>query len=356
MIDNKVLNYIKHKKSKEIFNERKIETATIEILTACNFKCIHCYNQDLETRFLNIDMFKKIMNQLVENGCKSITLTGGEPLLHPNFAEMYKFCADKGLKISLFTNGYFIDKYIELLKAYKPKKVEISLYGTNNNTYEKICKIKEGFDKVIANIKLLVENNINLKLKTIVMQQNFCEFDEMKSICNNFHVPFKFDLIILNSKNFTNNQQSNILDDSYTEFMTKVKEEKLDVWKQYPVKNKENKNLNLLYKCYAGRKSIFISSNAYARICNFAEFSEQDLNEKSVLEAWKSFDKYLNLEVDKNSKCFNCKYKYCCGNCPVSTYMDKKTDGKVILPVEQNCREAKFIYEAITNDDKKSIS
>ena len=178
----------------------------------------------------------------------------------------------------------------------------------------------------------------------------------MKELCNNRHIPFKFDLIILNSKKFTNNQKSNVLSDNYNDFMEKIKQEKLMAWKQYPFKNVKNKNMDLLYKCYAGRKSIFINSSAFARICNFAEFSEQNLIKTSIADAWKSFEKYLLLREDKHSKCYNCKYKYCCGNCPVSTYMDKRTDGKSILPVEQNCREAKYIYDSIAKDAKKNFN
>lgn len=186
------------------------------------------------------------------------------------------------------------------------------------------------------------------------MKQNFDEFNGMKSICSSLQLPFKFDLIILKSKNFSNDQKQNLLTDNYDEFMNMIKQDKIDAWKQYPIKNKENKCLDLLYKCFAGRKSVFISSDACARICNFAEFSEKNLRNVSLKDAWESFDKYLTIKDDKSSKCYNCKYKFCCGNCPVSTYMDKRTDGKVILPVEQNCREAKFIYESITKGTEKS--
>lgn len=142
MINDAIKDYIKQKKSKNIFSNRKIEMATIEILTACNFRCIHCYNQDLKKRYLKVNLFKNIIDQLVDSGCQSVTITGGEPLLHPNFSEIYNYCFKKGLKVSLFTNGYYVDKYIELFKSFIPKKVEISLYGTNNATYKKYVKLK----------------------------------------------------------------------------------------------------------------------------------------------------------------------------------------------------------------------
>ncbi len=351
MIKKEIMEYIKKNKIKKIYSERALETATIEILTSCNFKCIHCYNQDIEQRLLKFNDFKSIIDQLLKQGCKYITITGGEPLLHPDFEKIYHYCINKGLKISLFTNGYFIDKYLELFKEYAPKKIEISLYGANNKTYEDICKIKNGFNKVISNIKLLTSNKINLHLKTVIMEKNCKDFVKMEKLCSKMGLPFKFDLIILKSKNFSNNQSSNIINSKFTKFMNYIKDKKLNEWKTYPSRYKDKNKIDFLYKCYAGRKSIYIGSNCGARICNFAEFSEQNLKKISLSDAWKSFDKYMLLPDDKSSECYKCKYRSCCGNCPVSTYMNNKTDGKNILPVEQNCREAKFIYEAIKNDN-----
>ena len=185
------------------------------------------------------------------------------------------------------------------------------------------------------------------------MEQNFEEFDEMNLICEKLGLPFKFDAIILKSKNFSNDQSNNILNKNYFNFMEKIKEKNLQMWKTYP-KSYEERNVNdYIYKCYAGKSSAFISSAGGVRICNFAEFSEQDLTKVSFKEAWNSFEKYLYIKEDKNCKCYNCKYKVCCSNCPVTTYMNFKTKGDIVLPVEQNCREAKFIYESISTDNIK---
>ena len=348
MINKNIYNYLKEQQINKAIQKRKIKSATFELLTACNFKCIHCYNQDLKVTYIDYDIFKNVINQLVKLGCEKITLTGGEPLLHPNFKDIYLYCIEKNLKVKLFINGYFIDKHIELLRDFNPQKIEISLYGVSNSTYKKICNVGDGFDKVINNIKLLKLNNIKLQIKTIVMEQNFNEFKEMTKLCQNLNLPFKFDTIILNSKNFTNNQSNNILNENYYNFMQMIKEFKIKNWEQYPLKKQANKTIDLIYKCYAGKQSLFISSNGFARICNFAEFSKKDLRKYSVFEAWQSFEEFLNVKEDKSSQCFNCKYKYCCSNCPVSSYMHNHTDGKSKLPVTQNCREAQFIYESIT--------
>lgn len=352
-MNEKILSHIRQKVSQNINEKRKLKSATVEINTTCNFRCIHCYNQDLKPCIMNLELFKKVINQLVLNGCQVVTLTGGEILLHPNFAEMYKYCFSKGLRVTLFTNGYFIDKYLDLLNNHKPKKIEISLYGSSNEIYKKICGIADGFDVVYRNVCLVLENKLNLVLKTIVMEQNVLDFQNIQSLCYKIGVPFKFDINILKSKNFTNDQTQQRLCRHYKSFMDTIAQYRLNNWKTYEKKYEEIKENGLLYKCYAGRKNLFISAHGGVRICNFAEFSEKSLLDMELSEIWKSFEKFVNLKEDKNSECYKCKYKVYCSNCPVSTYMDKGTDGTTVLPVEQNCRGAKYIFDAVTKNVNK---
>lgn len=351
IISEKVRNYVKKNYMNNLIEDRTLRSAVIELLTNCNFKCVHCYNQDVDRKILDFDCFKTIIEQLKAMGCKKITLTGGEPLLHPNFREIFECCIDMGFQVDLFTNGYYIDKYINLLKSKSPRRIEISLYGTNDETYKKICKVNDGYTKVFSNLQLLKKEEINFSLKTIIMKSNFNEYEQMKIICEKLNVPFKFDVIILNSKNFTNSQDMNILGQEFNKFMEIVKRDKINNWNTYIQRYKERECCNLLYKCFAGRKSVFISSFGGIRICNFAKFSEKNINDMLLKEIWQSFDEFLSIKDDKNTECNKCKYRVCCSNCPVATYMAFQTDGKVILPIEQNCREAKYIYDSIKKNN-----
>ena len=100
MIDEKSLkSFLKKKYFKQLSEKRNLVSATIEILNFCNFKCIHCYNQNLKSCFLIKETFFNLIDSMVKLGCKNITLTGGEPTLHPNFEEFYRYCNHKNLKI-----------------------------------------------------------------------------------------------------------------------------------------------------------------------------------------------------------------------------------------------------------------
>ncbi len=353
--EEKLKNFLFKKYYKRLSNHRKLRSATFEISNACNFKCIHCYNQNLAIKFIPLDIAKRMIDEMCEMGLETITITGGEPTVHPNFKEIYKHCFDKGLKIALFSNGYFLDKYINFLKANPPERIEISIYGVDDVTYKSVCLVNDGFSVVNKNIHLLIDAGLTLSLKTVIMEQNWKQFEQINDYCTGFNVPFRFDLNLLASKDFSNGQQTNRLTDKdYLSIMNKIKKLKLKNWLSFLTRENMNNDNDCLYSCGAGRISIFINCLGGVRLCNFAEFSEKNIKDFSIKEIWDSFSQYLNLEKDKSGECYNCKYKKFCSNCAVSTYMEHRTNGKVILPVEQNCREAKFIYNSVKSakDDK----
>lgn len=349
-----VENFLIRKYRNDLFLKRKFQAATIEILNSCNFKCVHCYNQNLKPHIMDVDMFCDIVDQLSLMGCKHITITGGEPLLHPQFKILYKYCFDKNISVCLFTNGFFIDKYLDFFCKFPPKKIEISLYGVTNETYEKVCKIGNNlFDKVVENINKLKANNFNLNLKTVIMQQNYTEFDKMIKFCEKLNLPFRFDANILNSKDNSNDQKENKLkNEQYSFIMQNISQLKIKNWESYLYRENLVGKSDFLYSCGAGRISLFINCRGGVRLCNFAEFSEINVKDKPIKLIWEDFGKYLTLKKDTTSKCYNCKYKNFCSICPVITYTEHHTNGTTILPVKQNCREAQFIYQSVKNYEK----
>ena len=69
-------------------NIKRIPLAgTIELNTNCNFKCLHCY-QVTPHQSLSLSDFKAYLTQVKASGCIFLTITGGEPLLHPDFFTM----------------------------------------------------------------------------------------------------------------------------------------------------------------------------------------------------------------------------------------------------------------------------
>lgn len=66
-----------------------------------------------------------------------------------------------GFFITLQTNASLIPKYQKLFENYPPRSIKITLYGSNNETYKKVCQIDNGFTKVHQSIQLLKDEYPN---------------------------------------------------------------------------------------------------------------------------------------------------------------------------------------------------
>lgn len=66
-----------------------------------------------------------------------LLLTGGEPFIRPDFEEIYRRCRELGIIVSINTNGTMLgEKQVELLRKLPPQRVNITLYGASEATYE----------------------------------------------------------------------------------------------------------------------------------------------------------------------------------------------------------------------------
>lgn len=137
----------------------------IEITNMCNFFCKNCFsNQGYNC--LPLESIKEILNEYKEKIIR-ICLSGGEPLLHKNIKEIIQFMNTMdGCGKILSTNGYFITEEIISLLENNNWTVAVSLHGRENthNCYVR----KESYERIIRNIALLKQHNINTHIYTVL--------------------------------------------------------------------------------------------------------------------------------------------------------------------------------------------
>jgi radical SAM protein with 4Fe4S-binding SPASM domain len=92
--------------------ERRPLTCIWEITRACNLRCIHCENQcgERSAKELSTADMAKVARDLFRLGCRQVDLTGGEPLLRSDWADLCGMLVESGLKVALITNGLLLDQ------------------------------------------------------------------------------------------------------------------------------------------------------------------------------------------------------------------------------------------------------
>ncbi len=160
-------------------------SGTFELSPVCNFACRMCYVRKTpqEVRcsprgILTLEDWRRIAREAREEGLLYLLLTGGEPLLWPDFWTLYDELIDMGFIISINTNGSLIDEEaIARFRRRPPQKVNITLYGASDATYKRLCGIDGVFSKVDRAIRGLREAGITVKLNCSVTPDNAADLD-----------------------------------------------------------------------------------------------------------------------------------------------------------------------------------
>ncbi|MBU0579812.1 MAG: radical SAM protein [Candidatus Margulisbacteria bacterium] len=108
----------------------------------------------------------------------TINITGGEPLLHPQFVELMNYVSSFKKRIALYTNGRLLN-YYKLLKTIAKMKnilIGVSIHGNNAKIHERITLTKKSFEQTINGLKRLlkVKNKEQLiEVRIVITKLNY---------------------------------------------------------------------------------------------------------------------------------------------------------------------------------------
>lgn len=141
------------------------------ITNRCNLLCEHCYmSADGHTLpdQLSDEETMDIVRQIGEAGVPLLFLTGGEPMMRPNFWEILETARSYGTRVTISTNATFIDRDVaKRLKANGVDWIATSLYG-DDDFHDAMVKVPGTRARVVEAIRILREEGVNVGIKTAV--------------------------------------------------------------------------------------------------------------------------------------------------------------------------------------------
>src|SRR2546426_74377 len=314
-----------------LFAHRIPVIGAIEVTKRCPLECSHCYNnlpmgdQEARRRELTFEEHCRLVDEITEAGCLWLLYTGGEILARKDFLDIYTYAKQKGLFITLFTNGTLITPQIaDYLVDWRPFAIEITLYGRTKETYERLTGIPGSYDRCLRGIRLLTERSLPLKLKTVGVTINKHEIWAMKQFAEEeLGLEFKFDSMINARIDCSQSPLAVRLTPEEIVGLDLQDPERASEWKTLqenfgrpmlpPERNEE------VYHCGGGISSFAVDPEGKMTICVLSHRDTYDLRTGSFREGWDSFlFKVREKKITRITKCTACGIKAMCTMCPAN--------------------------------------
>lgn len=170
---------------------RVIDSLRILVTSRCNYKCIFCHREGLFSKTdenLTPEDYGFIAKTARELGIIYYKLTGGEPLVRTDIAQIVEAIKPYSREISLVTNGYFLADRIKDLADAGLDRANVSLHSVTPSIYEYITGGIKGLERVLNGIKKAIEYGVRVKLNYLLMRSNMPDFEKIIKIAENLHM------------------------------------------------------------------------------------------------------------------------------------------------------------------------
>jgi MoaA/NifB/PqqE/SkfB family radical SAM enzyme len=293
----------------------------LELTSRCNLRCVHCYlgpqAEQHRHRALEMDTARvcSVIDELAAAGCLYLTITGGDPMMRKDFAEVYRHAREAGLLVTVFCDAILVtDRILELFTELPPRKVEVSIYGATAETYERITRVPGSFPRAMAGIQRLLDHRINLSLKTVLMTLNQDELPQMEAMARERGVDFRFDGAIFPCLSAGGREPLELRVDAREVVEAEMSDpDRKARWVNTYRREQAAPESDSLYTCGAGKSTVYISPFGQASPCLMTTRYRFDLSEKGFQKCW---DHDIAPIRERKSSRRHGALRGACSNCP----------------------------------------
>src|SRR3989339_64571 len=319
-------------------------TVLLEPTRRCNLECQHCYRIENSTRpEMPFQRIIDLMAELRQAGCCFLTISGGEPILHPDFLKICRQAHSLNMAISIFTNGTLITESLaEQLAQLNIVDIHLSIYGATPATHDAITRHKDSYNRTINTASILKHHGLSVRFKYIIMKDNIREYQNMLDIAKRMGISYDIDPII------TPRDDGNI---TPTQFSLSDKDLGIIYQDVSPAAaNKPNNNT-----CSAGRSYCAINSYGDVYPCVQLPVPAGNITNSTFRDIWNNSEWLREIRAfysPNQTACTNCAEINYCNPCPGMNYLETKN---IYGISNETCRHARAIKRAAfdKNLDKK---
>lgn len=322
---------------------------TFELTARCNLSCKMCLIRlddeavkASERRELTAGEWVDMAKQVANAGTLRLLITGGEPMLRPDFCEIYEQIYRMGFIVVLYTNATILnDKIVRLLTKCPPHEVGVTVYGASSDTYKKVCNNGDAYYRIMEGIKELRKLPSKLSIRTTIIKDNLDDYDRIAEYAYSFgnEVAFNVNRIVTKAVRgglskpeccrLSPDESANLFRKRTLEvvksFQNYLNKSKITIDPEIRNQKPDKEDMDekqTLYGCDAGMNSYVITWDGKLIGCELLQDCYTNALEDGFVKAWSDFPKKIHLPPIPD-KCMSCSIN--CTVCPATRLAETGT-------------------------------
>ena len=181
-----------------------LNTAFLEVTYRCNEKCLHCYNPgaahspdekpNRKTAELSTQEYFSLIDELMELGVYSLSVSGGEFFLRKDAYEILDYLKRNRIRTTIYTNALKLKvDDIDKISGIYPYQIHISVYSVNPEVHDHFTQVPGSWSKTMQNARALAARGIQILLKCPVTKYSSNETTAFKALAEQMGVSVVFD-------------------------------------------------------------------------------------------------------------------------------------------------------------------
>jgi radical SAM protein with 4Fe4S-binding SPASM domain len=331
--------------------ERVPLNGTIAMTHRCHLRCVHCYlgaerqalpsEGELDTAF-----WLSVVDQVADAGCLELLITGGEPLLRPDFATVYARSRSKGILVDVFTNATLVDERIlRLFEELPPQLVDVSLYGASEEVYERVTGIPGSHRRALAGVDGLLARGIPVALKAVILSENKHEMAALRAMAAERGVSFRVDAALFPCRDGDCRPLDHRIDAAEAVAIEMQDPDHLRRATEHFQRLQGRAPESQLFACMAGLTGFHVDPQGTLLPCLMVTTHGFDLRKGTFRQGWDEVvPRFREQGIKPGYECHECEMRFLCGTCPAQAGMET---GSPHRKAEYLCRLGEARLDAV---------
>lgn len=337
---------------------------SLDLTYRCNNRCRHCWLRTPDgSGELSMQEILSLVDDARAMGCQEWAISGGEPMLRPDFAEIFDYITSHATRYSINTNGTLITQEIAELMKRKGNKM-VALYGATAEVHDHVTQNPGSYAATMRGFSHLKEAGAGFTVQIIPMKDNWHEYPAMvelaKSLSPHYRVgaPWLYLSAGLDPVRNAEIDAQRLPPRNVVELdppdLSSMEQEGDGGHPQCPAGDDR-----LFAACIAARRDFHVDPYGKMSFCSFVKDPVMlyDLRKGTFRDAWERFIPSLAGMVlggeEYRENCGSCDYRKDCRWCPVFGYLEH---GRYAAKVEHLCdvaKENRARKEAMLRDNRR---